>query len=78
MSGWRDLLEAVFAAWAADLELELPVSPRVLASLVANVFQGIEIELLAGVSEQEAPHREALEALSALIEYAEARGSGRG
>ena len=43
-----------------------------LASLVANVFQGIEIELLAGVTEQEAPHREALEGLGALIAEAEA------
>ena len=41
-------------------------------SLVANVFQGIEIELLAGVSEKEAPHREALEGLGKLIENAEA------
>lgn len=73
MAGWRDLLESVFADWAAELELELPTPPRVLAALVANVFQGIEIELLAGVSEREAPHREALEQLGALIERAEAR-----
>lgn len=72
MAGWRNLLESVFAAWADELELELPLSPRVLASLIANIFQGIEIELLAGVSEQEAPHREALEGLGKLIENAEA------
>jgi AcrR family transcriptional regulator len=71
-AGWRKLLESVFAAWADERELELPLSPRVLASLVANIFQGIEIELLAGVSEQEAPHREALEGLGKLIENAEA------
>jgi AcrR family transcriptional regulator len=73
MGGWRDLLESVFADWAAELQLEPPMSPRVLASLVANIFQGIEIELLAGVSEREAPHREALEQLGALIERAEIR-----
>jgi hypothetical protein len=44
----------------------------VLASPIANVFQGIEIELLAGVREQEATHREALEGLGKLIEDAEA------
>ena len=44
-----------------------------LASLAVNVFQGIEIELLAGVSEREAPHREALAQLGALIERAERR-----
>jgi hypothetical protein len=72
MGGWRDLLESVFEAWAGELEVELPLSPRVLASLVANVFQGIEIELLAGVTEEEAPHREALEGLGQLIAQAEA------
>jgi AcrR family transcriptional regulator len=76
MADWRDLLASVFEEWAAGLELELPVSPRVLASLVANIFQGIEIELLAGVSEDDAPHREALEQLGALIELAESRARG--
>ncbi len=28
MSGWRDLLESVFADWAADSSIELPLSPR--------------------------------------------------
>jgi AcrR family transcriptional regulator len=72
MAGWRDLLASVFAEWAEENELELPIPPRLLASLLANVFQGIEIELLAGVPESEAPHQEALEALAALIEGAEA------
>lgn len=76
MAAWRDLLASVFEEWAAGLELELPLSPRVLASLAANVFQGIETELLAGVSERDAPHREALEQLGALIEQAEARARG--
>jgi AcrR family transcriptional regulator len=74
-AGWRKLLESVFADWAAQLRLEPPLSPRLVASLVANVFQGIEIELLAGVTEDEAPHREALEQIGALIEQAEARGA---
>jgi AcrR family transcriptional regulator len=73
MSGWRGLLASVFEAWADELELELPLRPQALASLVANLFQGIEIELLAGVSEAEAPHREVLDAVGALIEQAEAR-----
>ncbi len=71
MAGWRDLLESVFAAWAAEFRLELPLSPRAIATLVANVFEGVEIELLAGVGEHEAPHREVLDALGALIERTE-------
>jgi AcrR family transcriptional regulator len=69
VAGWRELLESVFAAWIVDVELELPLSPRVMATLVANVFYGIEIDLLAGL---EAPHREVLDAIGALIERAEA------
>ena len=73
MSGWRDLITSVFEAWSEELDVELPLRPRALASLVANVFQGIEIELLAGVPERDAPHREALEELALLIERAESR-----
>lgn len=72
-AGWRELIESLVTAWSAGLEVELPVSPRVVATLVANVFQGIEIELLAGVGEAEAPHREALAALGRLIEHAESQ-----
>jgi AcrR family transcriptional regulator len=74
MAGWRELLASVFEAWSKELEIELPLRPRALASLVANLFQGIEIELLAGVSEANSPHREVLDAFGALIERAEARG----
>jgi AcrR family transcriptional regulator len=69
VSGWRELLEEVFAAWSEDVGLELPISPRVMATLVANIFYGMEVDLLAGL---EAPHREVLDAIGALIERAEA------
>jgi AcrR family transcriptional regulator len=72
MGGWRTLLESVFRAWAEEHALELPMSPKGIATLVTNVFQGIEIEMLAGVTEEEAPHVEVLDALGALIERAEA------
>ena len=71
-AGWRDLLTAVFADWGETIEQELPMSPRALTTLVVNVFQGVEIELLAGVTPEEAPHREVLDALGDLIERAEA------
>jgi AcrR family transcriptional regulator len=72
MGGWRRLLESVCEEWAADLELELPLSPRAVATLVGNLFQGIEVELLAGVPPDDAPHREVLDAIGALIARAEA------
>jgi AcrR family transcriptional regulator len=73
MGEWRTLLEAVAQQWAEERELELPLPPRALATLVANVFQGAEVEMLAGVSEQDAPHLEALEACAGLIEWFERR-----
>jgi AcrR family transcriptional regulator len=71
-AGWRDLLADVFAKWSEDVDVELPLSPRALATFTANIFQGIEIEMLAGVPESEAPHREILDAIGELIARAEA------
>jgi AcrR family transcriptional regulator len=76
MAQWRDLLTSVFEEWGERLEVDLPMSPRAIATLVANLFQGVEIELLAGVTPEEAPHREVLDALGELI--ARAEGSARG
>jgi AcrR family transcriptional regulator len=72
MRGWRSLLESVFATWAEETGVELPLSSRAVATLVGNLFEGIEIELLAGVPPEQAPHREVLDAIGVLIERAEA------
>lgn len=73
LKGWRDLLAAVFERWADEHGIELPLRPKALASLVANLFEGIEVELLAGVPAEDAPHREVLDYFGDLIERAEAR-----
>ncbi|HEX6697743.1 MAG TPA: TetR/AcrR family transcriptional regulator [Solirubrobacteraceae bacterium] len=73
MAGWRSLLESVFAAWSQEIGLELPISARAMATLIGNLFEGIEIELLAGVPPEQAPHREVLDAIGVLIERAEAK-----
>jgi AcrR family transcriptional regulator len=70
-AGWRELLARVVERWAEAHALELPLSPRALATLVANVFEGAEVEILAGVTEEEAPHHEALAAVGDLIERLE-------
>jgi AcrR family transcriptional regulator len=71
VDGWRTLLEDVVTRWAAEVGLELPMSPRALATLVVNVFLGAEAEILAGVGEEDAPHLEALAACGDLIERLE-------
>src|SRR5918995_1756633 len=48
MAGWRELLAGVAERWAAEHAIELPLPPRALATLVANAFEGAEVEILAG------------------------------
>jgi AcrR family transcriptional regulator len=71
LAGWRDLLTRVAEEWSRERGLELPLPARALATLVVNAFQGAEAEILAGVTEEEAPHLEALEGCASLIERAE-------
>ncbi len=71
LGGWRDLLVSVFEEWGRPLSADLPLSPRATATLVADLFNGIEVELLAGVTPEDAPHREVLDAFGDMIERAE-------
>jgi AcrR family transcriptional regulator len=72
LKGWRGLLASVFERWAEDLDIELPLRPKALASLVGNLFEGIEVEMLGGVPEEDSPHREVLDYFGELIAQAEA------
>jgi hypothetical protein len=65
----------VVEEWSREVGVELPISATAVATLVANLFQGLEVEILAGVSEDEAPHLEVLEAVAQLIERIEADAS---
>jgi AcrR family transcriptional regulator len=74
-AGWRRLMAGVVEEWSREVGHELPISATAVATLVANLFQGLEVEILAGVSEDEAPHLEVLEAVAQLIERIEADAS---
>jgi AcrR family transcriptional regulator len=65
--GWRELIVERLDRWQAEDNVVLPMSTRAMATLIANLFEGAEAEILAGVEEGEAPHLEALEACAALI-----------
>lgn len=65
--GWIDLLEDVAARWAAAQAVELPVTPRVVATLVAQMFLGAEAQILGGMTEREVPNFAALEAVAPFI-----------
>jgi hypothetical protein len=49
-----------------ELQITLPLRPRALATLVSNTFQGVEVELLAGVDENEGVGRRSSADRSAL------------
>lgn len=68
---WREIIEARLQRLQDEQDIELPMRPRALAALIGNLFEGAEVEILAGVPEDEAPHFEALEACAALIAQAE-------
>ncbi|HKG38959.1 MAG TPA: TetR family transcriptional regulator [Conexibacter sp.] len=70
---WRELIEARLERLQTEGGVELPMPPRALATLIGNLFEGAETEILAGVTEGEAPHLEALDACAALIARAERR-----
>jgi AcrR family transcriptional regulator len=70
---WRELIEARLRRLQTEESVELPMPPRALATLVGNLFEGAETEILSGVSEDEAPHLEALEACAGLIARVERR-----
>jgi AcrR family transcriptional regulator len=70
---WRDLIEARLEQLEIENGVELPMRPAALAALIGSVFEGAETEILAGVTEDETPHLEALEACAELIEGAERR-----
>jgi AcrR family transcriptional regulator len=76
LAGWRELLTSVAEEWTAQHDLQLPISPGALATLVANAFLGAEAEILAGVTEDDAPHLRALESCAELIGWVE-RTHGR-
>lgn len=70
---WRELIEARLERLQTESGVELPMRPRALAALIGSLFEGAEVEILAGVPEDETPHLEALEACATLIAHAEQR-----
>ncbi|MEA2419300.1 MAG: hypothetical protein QOE60_1506 [Thermoleophilaceae bacterium] len=77
IDSWRDMLEQLLEKAREDGGPPLPLTARQLATLVTCVYEGVEVELLAGTTADEAPHMQALDALADLLEAYELRaGSG--
>ena len=72
--GWRDLIVERLERWQREAGVDLPMPARALATLIGNLFEGAETEILAGVEPADAPHLEALDAVGDLIERMERAG----
>jgi AcrR family transcriptional regulator len=72
--GWIDLLERVAADWSRVEGVDLPVAPRAVATLVANLFLGAEAQILAGFEEADVPTFASLESCAGLIARSERDG----
>jgi AcrR family transcriptional regulator len=74
---WKDLIEAAVAEFVDKEGLELPVSPRAIASWITWFWIGMEASMALGIPESEGHQREALRAMATLLERAEAAPSRR-
>jgi AcrR family transcriptional regulator len=78
VNGWIELIDETIEAWAGDHGVQLPLPARALASLVAAVYQGIEVDLLASGGRDLRGHRELLDGIGDLIERFEAAAGPSG
>ena len=75
VNGWIELIDETISRWAEKHEVALPLSTRTLANLVASVYQGIEVDLLAAGGRDLRGHRELLATIGDLIEALEAKAT---
>jgi AcrR family transcriptional regulator len=72
---WKQLVETATERFIAEAGLELPVSARAISAWVTWFWFGMEAGMTLGIPESEGHQREALAAVTALIERAEAVAS---
>src|SRR6266571_1944218 len=74
---WRRVIEHAVRDALAHYQLDLPVSPEVIATWISDFWFGMEFEMLLGISEEQAHHQEALDALQQLLEHFDKLASSR-
>jgi AcrR family transcriptional regulator len=70
---WRRVIEAAVSDALAYYELELPVPSTALACWISEFWLGMEFSTLLGLTEAEAHHTQALDAMQLLLETLENR-----
>lgn len=71
MLAWHRLVEQGVTDFVAASGLKLPVSPRAIASWIGWFWMGMEASMALGIPEEQGHQREALAAMTALLQHAE-------
>jgi AcrR family transcriptional regulator len=77
MLAWKQLIETATERFIAEAGLDLPVSARAISAWVTWFWFGLEAGMTLGIPESEGNQREALAAITSLIERAEAAAARR-
>ena len=72
---WRRVIESAVRDALAHYQLDLPVSPEIIATWISDFWFGMEFEMLLGLSEEQAHHQEALDVLQRLLEHFDKQAS---
>jgi AcrR family transcriptional regulator len=74
---WKQLVQDATEQFVAEAGLDLPVSARAIAAWVTWFWFGMEASMTLGIPESQGNQREALAAITALIERAELAAAAR-
>src|SRR6266849_3781609 len=74
---WRRVIEQAVRDALAHYQLDLPASPEAIATWIVDFWAGMEFEMLLGISEAQAHHQEALDALQQMLENFDRQASSR-
>ncbi len=72
MNAWFDVVKQAVKDAVEHYRLELPVSPEVVGCWIGNFWMGMELAMLTGTGQPQL-HRQALEAVDALLRRLDAR-----
>ena len=75
MLAWHRLVEQGVGEFLSSSGLQLPVSPRAIASWIGWFWMGMEASMALGIPEEEGHQREALAAMAALLHQVEGRSA---
>ena len=72
---WRRVIESAVRDALAHYQLDLPVSPEIIATWISDFWFGMEFEMLLGIPESQTHHQEALDAMQQMLEHFDRQAS---